>query len=274
MTLNPFLALLAVLLFIGCGGRTARTNDSVSVAVAAPVPQHDAQLGVRMDSMVFGEGCEEYTGYFREGSLDRKAAYNIRRVIFDTPVTFTRFGDCTDTVCAGRYRAQLLDSIKALAWLDTEPWVAMGELFRAWSEQQFNRDYIVFRTRQDPFFLYECNETDSVLVRCADILTRSGDRFVDEVRRYWQAGERAKAARDSITYDRELMEYIFARIAEKLQGTDSTYNAAEFMFQTVSNHINNKIHKRLGREGTVDFNVYADDFIRLFDSVKLETWEP
>ncbi len=64
------------------------------------------------------------------------------------------------------------------------------------------------------------------------------------------------------------------RIERVTSGPDSLARARDRLFQLMSNHLNRKIHSRLSDDGTVDFNVYNRDFLELFDSVKIESWEP
>lgn len=86
---KPGLLLVAMLVFgAGCTGRSSqssfRSQDPVLIEAK------------RVDSIVFEEGCTEYTGYFASGSLNRSAVENVRRVIFDGPVIFVNFDRCTD----------------------------------------------------------------------------------------------------------------------------------------------------------------------------------
>lgn len=248
---KPGLLLVAMLVFgAGCTGRSSqssfRSQDPVLIEAK------------RVDSIVFEEGCTEYTGYFASGSLNRSAVENVRRVIFDGPVIFVNFDRCTDAEDVEFFRGRVLDSLSALAWLDGEPWGAMRELFLKWAEQQLERHYIVYKSREESSYLYDCSETDSVLIRIADIMTRSGDRYTDEVRHLWV----------------EYPERSLSQIDLELSGPDSIERAYARLYQLLSNHINRKIHSRLGKDGTVDFFEYNDAFLKLFDSVKVETWEP
>lgn len=168
------------------------------------------------------------------------------------------FDRCTDAEEVEFFRGRVLDSLSALAWLDGEPWGAMRELFLKWAEQQLERHYIVYKSREESSYLYDCSETDSVLIRIADIMTRSGDRYTDEVRHLWV----------------EYPERSLSQIDLELSGPDSIERAYARLYQLLSNHINRKIHSRLGKDGTVDFFEYNDAFLKLFDSVKVETWEP
>lgn len=228
----------------------------------------------RIDSIVFGEGCSEYTCYFTAGTIDRKALGHIRTVVFDTPLCDADFGNCPDYDQAERYRRQILDSLSSLEWLDCESWISLRNLFLAWSEQQLDRSYIVYRAESDPAYLYDCSETDSILVRCGDILIEGGDRYVDRVRSLWKEIVFSNAAADSVRFDRSYLDWTLAHIEECLSDSDSTCNARERLFQLLSNHINGKIHRRLGKDGTVDFSAYGDDFFHIFDSVRVETYEP
>lgn len=262
----------ACMCFAGCLGRSSQSGSAdpamprstdVSLSDALPAgPAHEvgADNGtVCQDSMLFGEGCTEYTGYFVSGSLDEEAVQNIRRVIFEGALLVdTDFGDCEDIESANRYREQQRDNLSALAWLDYEPWTEIRKLFVSWAEQQLDRAYIVFRSRNDPAYLYDCSEADSVLVRCADIMTEGGEGYVGGVRRLWKASPFSS----------------LVRIDDELSGPDSVDRARERLLQFLSNHINHKIHSRLGEDGTVDFYQYEPDFLRLFDSVKVETFEP
>lgn len=226
--LRSVAVLLAAMALTGCpgGGRGSAVADGGADAPAEPV----FGLGApRVDSLVFEEGCSEYTAYFASGKLDREALEPIRRIIYESCVVRTDFGGCADDAAAGRRRAELLDSVERLRWLDGEPWSSMRDLFLAWAGQQIERAFILSCSERDPSFLYGCSEADSVLCRCADSLTGDAGRPV--------------LSRDGL-------------------------------LRLAGNHINRKIHRRLGRAGTVDFNVYNRDFLELFDSVRIESWEP
>lgn len=273
-TLNPFLLLLPVMLCTGCPAKHA-APDAAATAVSAvagrPLPTDETP---RTDSIVCEDGCTEYTCYFTEDRLDRNALQNIRTVLFGYSWTYMDFESCPDIESVDRRHKRTLDSLASLAWLDGEPWPAMRKLFLEWSEQQMERNYIVYRGRRDPYFLYECSEKDSTTVQCADLLTKEEERRVEKIRQFLKANEYAKAARNSAAFDRSYLDYTLNLIDRRLAQPDSLYQAVEHVFQTLSNHINHKIHTRLGEDGTVDFNKYTDDFLAIFDSVKIETWEP
>lgn len=218
------------------------------------------------------EGCSQYTCYFDKGTRNKKALEHIQSVIFGYFDTEVDSDDDPERI--DRYRTRCLDSLSKLEWLDSEPWPTVRRVFLKWSKQQLDRAYIVSMAKRDPAILYHCSETDSVLVRCADILSEGGDGYVDAVRQLSRESEWAKAARDSALFDRSYMEATLARIDRVLSELDSTGNAREHLFVLLSNHINHKIHNRLGKNGTVDFFSYSDDFLRIFDSVKVETEEP
>ncbi|MCM1301597.1 MAG: hypothetical protein NC250_06330 [Alistipes senegalensis] len=190
-------------------------------------------------------------------------------MIFETPVCNVPLDGCTDCDAARRLQVHALDSLRSLAWLDGELWTEMRALFLEWAERQFDRDYIVFRSRREPAFLYDCSECDSVIRHCADVLTGPADRFVDEVRRYWKAQGRTLFARDSNSLNNHLA-YVDAR----LNTPDSLREAREALFRLLSNHLNHRIHQRLGTNGAVDFGIYESAFLQSFDSVHVETWEP
>lgn len=275
------LPLLAVLLLAGCMGRSSGPGASRPGAAPAagpcdtPVSVHApvAPVKAAVDSIVCFEGCDEYTCYFAAGSLDRAALDNIRRIIFESPLFNVSLEACADTQEADCLRARALDSLAGLAWLGGEPWERMRALFGAWVGQQLERDYTLCHARRDPDWLYTCTERDSVVTRCADILTHGGSRFVGEVRCLLREAERAKAAADSLYY-RSYLAYALTQLEQELSAPDSVRNARERLFQLLSNHLNHKIHARLGEDGTVDFNRFGADFLRLFDSVKVESWEP
>lgn len=254
-------ALLAALSLTACsgGGRGATSAGSGSDASAEPVSEPVFGLGApRVDSLVFEVGCTEYTAYFAAGAHDREALEPIRRIIYESCVVRTDFGRCADDAAAERRRTELLDSVKRLRWLAGEPWNSMRDLFLAWAGQQIERAFILSCSERDPSFLYGCSEADSVLIRYADILTGDPQRLPEEVRRLWRESPCAAQV----------------RIERITGGPDSLARARDRLFQLASNHINRKIHRRLGREGTVDFNVYNRDFLELFDSVRIESWEP
>lgn len=69
----------------------------------------------------------------------------------------------------------------------------------------------------------------------------------------------------------EYPERSLSQIDLELSGPDSIERAYARLYQLLSNHINRKIHSRLGKDGTVDFFEYNDAFLKLFDSVKVET---
>jgi hypothetical protein len=247
--------LLVAALLTGCLGGGRGTTAGEDSAGTAPLFGLDAP---RVDSLVFEEGCTEYTAYFVAGGLDREAVEPIRRIIFESSVVRTDFDRCADDAAAARHRAELLDSVRSLRWLGGEPWRSMRTLFLAWAGQQIERAFIVSCSERDPSMLYACSETDSVLVRCADILTGDPHHLTEEVRRLW----------------RESPYATWERIERVTSGPDSLARARDRLFQLMSNHLNRKIHSRLSEDGTVDFNVYNRDFLELFDSVKIESWEP
>lgn len=274
-------AFFAVLtLCTGCrGGRPAPAKAESAESAALPerdatCPDEDETSDLSdeafVDSLFCGEGCTEYTCYFVAGSRNLQALDHVRSIVFDGSLVDIDYESCADTLSADRLRIHVLDSLRTLDWLGGEPWTAVRELYLAWSEQQLERNYIVYRAGLDPAYLLDCPRTDSVLVRCADLLSLEGDRFVDEVRDFLSASERARFERDSTTFDRSYLEYSLARI----DGLFDETAARERLFQLLSNHLNHEIHRRLGKDGTVDFYTYIPDFLQLFDSVKVETWEP
>lgn len=275
-----FVFFAVLTLCTGCrGGRPAQAvaDDALSTALAEPdqtgtngTETSDRSEEPCIDSLLCGEGCAEYTCYFVAGSRNLRALDHVRSIVFEGSQIYAPYESCADTQSADRLRLRILDSLCSLDWLEGEPWAAVQELYLAWSEQQLEREYIVYRAERDPAYLYDCPRTDSVLVRCADILIQSGDRFVDEVRDFLRASERARFERDSATFDRDYLKYSLARI----DGLSGETDARERLFQLVSNHLNHGIHQRLGKDGTVDFYTYIPDFLQLFDSVKVETWEP
>lgn len=277
-SLFTFLAVLT--LCTGCrGGRPAPANAERAESIALPELDQTGTDGTEtldrdeiphIDSLLCGEECAEYTCYFVAGSRNLQALEHVRSIVFDGSLVDIDYESCADTQSANRLRTHLLDSLRALDWLEGEPWTAVRELYLAWSEQQLERNYIVYRAGLDPAYLLDCPRTDSVLVRCADLLSLDGDRFVDEVRDFLSASERAKFERDSVTFDRDYLKYSLSRI----EGLFDETAARERLFQLLSNHLNHEIHRRLGKDGTVDFYTYIPDFLQLFDSVKVETWEP
>lgn len=266
------LALLGIVMVLGAGclqGRSIVQNTPATEILSAGGADDHAP---RLDSIVCAEGCTGYTCYFTEGTRNKKALENIQALIFGGFTVDIDSDDDSESI--DRYRTYLLDSLSSLEWLDTEPWPSVHRLYWKWTKQQCDRFYIVSKAKRDPAVLYHCDETDSVLVRCADILTKGGDGYVEAVRRLLKEHERAKAARDSVVFDRSYLEHTLSQIDRALDASDSRANARERLFVLLSNHINNKIHNRLGENGTVDFYKYSDDFLRIFDSVKVETEEP
>lgn len=269
------LLLAATVFCTGCPRRSSSAGESSATETTCVEVADDCrqQTDANLDSIVCGEGCSEYTCYFTTGTCNKKALEHIRAVIFvGFAVVDVDSGD--EPASIDRYRTHYLDSLSALEWLDGEPWISMRKLFLDWSEQQLERYYIVSKAKRDPAILYHCSEADSVLVGCADILTGDMSRFVDRVRCFWKAHERAKAVQDSTVFNKDDLHRTLAQIDNVLGESDSTYCARERLFQLLSNHINHKIHNRLGKNGTVDFFSYSDDFLRIFDSVRVETWEP
>ncbi len=96
-----------------------------------------------------------------------------------------------------------------------------------------------------------------MLARCAAII-RSGDGYVGQVRSLWRESRYAGPGGSET----------------EPTGADSLRHARRMLLQLLSNHINEKIHQRLGDNGTVDFCRNEKDFLRLFDSVRVESWEP
>ena len=210
-----------------------------------------------VDSIRFEEGCTEYTCYFAAGGASREALQTVRRIVFDTPVCNVALDERLTPEQAERLLQRARDSLAALPWPDAEHLQAMRELFDAWADRQLERDRIVHRAHYDPEYLLRCPESDSLLARCAAII-RSGGQYVGQVRRLWrEAGVRTAGD-----------------VEAELAGPDSLRHARKRLRQLLSNHSNHKIHTRLGDDGTVDFNRYANDFFRLFDSVRVESWEP
>lgn len=265
-----FLPLLSILLCTGCPAAVT-APETAAGAAERPAATDDGPVA---DSIVCGESCTEYTCYFTGDRLGKEALANIKTLLFNESAWYTNFEEYPDAESADLARRQALDSLSSLAWLDSEPWPEVRELFLAWSAQQLERNYIVYRSRRDPYFLYECSETDSTIVRCADLLTRQEEGRVERIRQFLKANELEKAARDSMVFDKTYLDYALRHIDEVLARPDSLRQAVDRVFQTLSNHINRKIHARLSKEGTVDFTRYTEDFLALFDSVKVETWEP
>lgn len=232
---------------------TIRVPERTGRAPGRPAPTAERAV----DSIRFEEGCTEYTCYFAAGGLPRAALQTVRRILFDSPVCNVALDERLAPEQAERLLQRARDSLAALPWPDTERLQAMRKQFDAWADQQLERDRIVHRAHYDPEYLLRCPESDSLLARCAAII-RSGGQYVGQVRRLWrEAGPRTAG-------DAE----------EELAGADSVRHAKKRLLQLLSNHINRKIHTRLGDDGTVDFSRYADDFFRLFDSVRVESWEP
>lgn len=259
-------ALSAALLCAGCAGggpkrpvAAACPEDAGAIprhAVSGTVP-HASADGALSDSLSFSDECSDYVCYFAAGSRSREALENIRRIIFEPPVCNVRLDGCADFAAAEHLQAHALDSLERMEWLDGEPWTGMRDLFLAWARLQFERDYVVFRGRRDPAWLLECGMRDSVVLRCADILMRSGANYVEQVRRLWL----------------ESPEGPLARIGE-LSRPDSLERASYRLSWLLSNHLDRRIHARLGNAGgRVDFGVFRGEFLRLFDSVHVETWE-
>lgn len=232
-------------------------------AVRVPGPQAEAPGQTNraparaVDSIRFGEGCTEYTCYFAAGGLSRAALETVRRIVFESPVCNVPLDERLTPEQAERLLARSRDSLAALPWPEGECWQAMRRRFDAWAGQQLERDRIVHRAHYDPEYLLRCPESDSLLTRCAAII-RSGGEYVGQVRRLWrEAGLRTAGDAEA-----------------ELAGPDSLRHAKKRLSQLLSNHINHKIHLRLGDSGQVGFSRYADDFLRLFDSVRVESWEP
>lgn len=244
-------------------GRAAEPQEAGPALTAqaagqpAPTNRTPGQPFGTVDSIRFEEGCAEYTCYFAAGRWSHAALETVRRILFDSPVCNVRLDERLAPEQAERPLRQASDSLAALPWPDAEPLQALRGLFGAWADQQLERDRIVHRAHYDPEYLLRCSESDSLLTRCAAII-RSGEEYVGQVRRLWrEAGVR-------IAGDAE----------DELAGPDSLRHAKKRLLQLLSNHINHKIHTRLGDDGRVDFGRYADDFFRLFDSVRVESWEP
>lgn len=172
-----FLPLLPGLLCTGCPA-AGTAPEAVASAADRPATTDDRPV---TDSIVCGESCTEYTCYFTGDRLDKEALRNIRTLIFDGFAWYTDFQKHPDANSADLARRQALDSLSSLAWLRTEPWPEVRDLFLAWSEQQLERNYIVYRSRRDPYFLYECSETDPTIERCADLLTRQEEGRVGRI---------------------------------------------------------------------------------------------
>ncbi len=248
-------SVLAVGFSAACSRRQSagRASEQVGQAfvrtVQAEVPS--------VDSICWESDCSEYTCYFAAGLLHRAALETVRRIVFDSPVYNVPLDESLAPEQAERLLAQARDSLATLPWPDGERWQVLRERFDAWADQQLERDRIIHRAHYDPEYLLRCPESDSMLVRCAAII-RSGGEYVGQVRRLWrEAGLRTAGD-----------------VECELAGADSLRYAKKRLLQLLSNHINHKIHLRLGDGGQVDFNRYADDFLRLFDSVRIESWEP
>lgn len=250
--------LLFALLACSLAACTRRQPTDRTPGSEEQVPAQREQAAVRrVDSLRFEEGCTEYTGYFAAGSLNRAALETVRRIVFDSPVCHVPLDESLTPEQAERLLTRARDSLAALAWPDGDRWQTMRERFDAWTCRQLERARVIHRAHYDPEYLLRCPESDSMLVRCAAII-RSGEEYVGQVRRLWhEAGPRTAGD-----------------VERELEGPDSLRHARKRLLQLLSNHINDKIHMRLGDDGRVDFSRYADDFLRLFDSVRVETWEP
>lgn len=247
-------------LFAGClGGRPNVVADSSSGRV------HDA---LPVDSFCFGE-CMECTGYFLQGTLNRQALETVRRILFESSLCVVPIDDCADAAAVGSRQTRALDSLRALAWPDGEPWAEMRRLFLAWAERQFGRERLLYRVRRDPTCLNDFREADSMMRCCGAILTGPGEGFVDAVRCLGKAREQLRFAHDS-----SALNYSLALVDRRLNGPDSLGEAREMLFRLLSNHLNARIHRSLGTDGRVDFHRYEPEFRRLFDSVRVEEWEP
>lgn len=286
--LNFWLLSSAIALCTGCPSGVQRTpQQDTSTAEAAcaaaaeiacadeagacPV-QTAAQL--RLDSIELSEGCDWYTCYFAEGTRNKKALEHIRDVIQGSGgPSYEEFAPDLSPASIDGERALLLDSVRSVEWLDSEPWPSMRRLHEEWWEQELERQWIVYMAKRDPAFLYDCSETDSVVVRYADILgnDRVDREVVRRLKKEIAAAEYAeRVARDSLVYDDKELESTFSSIDWVVDRNDPR----ELLFTTLSNYINHKIHNRLGKDGNIDFFSYKDDFLRVFDSVKVETFEP
>lgn len=265
-TISLLLSALLAWGLAACTGRqpagpqeTPDQTEQTEQVVRAPGQTEQASDRVHgaVDSIRFEEGCTEYTCYFAAGGASREALQTVRRIVFDTPVCNVRLDERLTPEQAEPLLLQARDSLAALPWPDAEHLQAMRELFDAWADRQLERDRIVHRAHYDPEYLLRCPESDSLLARCAAIIG-SGGQYVGQVRRLWrEAGVRTAGD-----------------VEAELAGPDSLRHAKKRLLQLLSNHINHKIHTRLGDDGTVDFNRYANDFFRLFDSVRVESWEP
>lgn len=246
---------------------TDATDGCAQQIAAAPGP----------DSIELSEGCDVYTCYFTAGTRNRKALEHIRDIIRGAggPL-IEEYDPSVSPAYIDGERALLLDSVSSLEWPETEPWPTVRSLYLAWWEQQLERQWIVYMAKRDPASLCDCSETDWVLERCAVILANGGvDReAVRFLKKEIAAMEYAEmAARDNVVRDSRFYKMLLAIYSSIDQSVDRE-DPRELLFTTLSNHINAKIHKRLGKNGDVDFFVYKDDFLRLFDSVRVETFEP
>ena len=228
----------------------------------------------RLDSIELSEGCDWYTCYFAEGTRNKKALEYIRDVIQGTRgPSYEEYDPDLSPACIDGGRAIILDSVRSVEWPDSEPWPSMRRLHEEWWEQELERQWIVYMAKRDPAFLCDCSETDSVLIRCADILRNDGvDReAVRRLKKEIAAAEYAeRVVRYSLVYDAQELESTFSSVDWVVDRNDPR----ELLFTTLSNYINHKIHNRLGKNGDIDFFSYKDDFLRIFDSVKVETFEP
>lgn len=250
--------LLAILASCVVGCMRQRTPAApVSVEEPALTAAVAPEAAGTVDSLHFECDCAEYTCYFAAGSLNRAALETVRRIVFDSPVCNVRLDTCTTHERAERLLARTRDSLVTLAWPDGAPWPEVRALFEAWAVRQLERDRIVYLAHSDPDYLLRCPETDSMLARCAAII-RSGDGYVGQVRSLWRESKYA----------------IHGGSETEPTGADSLRHARRMLLQLLSNHINEKIHQRLGDNGTVDFCRNEKDFLRLFDSVRVESWEP
>ena len=258
--MKRIVSILVACLFAGClGGRPNVSADSSSGRA------HDA---LPVDSFRFGE-CTECTGYFSQGALNRQALETVGRILFESCLCVVPIDDCADVAAVGSRQTRALDSLRALAWPDGEPWAEMRRLFLAWSERQFERERLLYCVRRDPTYLNDFREADSMMRCCGGILTGPGECFVDAVRRLGKAREQLRFAHDS-----SALRYSLALVDRRLSGPDSLDEAREMLFRLLSNHLNGRIHRTLGTDGRVDFCRYEPDFRRLFDSVRTEEWEP
>lgn len=259
---KKLLLALSALLLAGLAGclrqpKAPASGDGASVCEAAVSEMAPVEAVRAVDSLFFEADCAEYTCYFAAGALDRAALETARRILFESPVCNLRLDERIAFKRADELLSRARDSLTTLAWPEGEPWPEVRALFEAWAVQQLERDRIVGFAHRDPELLLRCPERDSMLVRCAAII-RSGPDYVAQVRSLWhEAGIRTAEP-----------------IERELAGADSLSCARKRLLQLLGNHLNRKIHRRLGEEGTVDFGRYTDDFFRLFDSVRVESWEP